>query len=201
MRAGDRVWAGLGWSTILPTLDFETYSEAGYEWDSIKCKWRSLLGLGDQNRGLPAVGARNYVCHPSFRPLSLSWDLRDADGLQLWRPIEDFHTPDALLGHVAMGGLLEAWNTGFEWTVWNFYCVPKLGWPVLRLDQMRCAMAKARHFGLPGKLENAGDVMNKFRTPLTAPEIAAMCERKPERVWTPGAVPPGGEAYDDDIPF
>ena len=55
--------------------------------------------------------------------------------------------------HVRDGGLVYAHNAAFEFTIWNTICVPRYGWPALRLEQMRCTMAMALAMGLPGKLE------------------------------------------------
>lgn len=189
--AGAQFVAGIGVATILPDFDFETFSAAGYVWRSELNKWKSLPGLSEQNRGLGAVGVRNYVQHPSFRVLSLAWNLKNGRGPRWWRSELDLipryagHSsncpmiwggggasgyecsltcearshPWELLEYVASGGLIEAWNIGFEYTVWNYYCVPMLGWPVLKQEQCRCAMAKARASAYPGALDNAGTVL------------------------------------------
>lgn len=181
--AGTQFSAGTGLSTLHPTADFETYSEAGYRWRDVPGYWKelkrgpvwepptvklaSLDGIAEQNRGLEVVGVRNYVCHPTFEILSLKWDLLDGKGARFWKPL---YGPEAksyaanvlpvydLLNHVAAGRPLAAWNINFEWTVWNFHCVPVLGWPVLHIEQCYCDMAKARAHALPGKLKHAGKV-------------------------------------------
>jgi len=168
---GSQFLAGLGVATVLPDFDFETYSEAGYVWNGTLRKWESLPGLSDQNRGLGAVGARNYITHPSFRVLSLAWNLKDGRGERWWRPPEledlfpatragDYTNPEELIDYVASGGLIEAFNVGFEYQVWNFHCVPVLGWRApLQQHQCRCAMAKARVSAYPGGLEELGGVL------------------------------------------
>jgi hypothetical protein len=187
VKAGQQFWAGSGYATALPTLDFETYSEAGYRWDAALNKWQSLPGFATTKRGLEVVGTRNYVTHPSFDVLSLSYDLLTDTGERLWLP-EHFDWPTDLFDHIRRGGLLEGWNVGFEWTVWNYFCVPRWGWPPLPFTQLRCAMAKARHHALPGKLEKAGEVVASRRDALTAEQIMAMCTPRPP-------------VEDDDIPF
>lgn len=166
--AGTQYVAGIGVATVLPDFDFETYSEAGSVWNPLLQKWKSLPGLSDQNRGLGAVGTRNYVQHPSFKLLSLAWNLKDGFGIRWWRPdptyVYDFKKPfpryDSnhgahgcaigmgmpcdcanqlhpveLLEYVEVGkGSIEAWGLSFEWQVWNFHCVPVLGWPPLCID-------------------------------------------------------------------
>jgi len=68
--------------------------------------------------------------------------------------------PWALLEHVANGGLLGGWNViGFEWEVWNGYCVPTWGWPELKMEQCRDTQAKAAVSAYPRKLSNAGKVI------------------------------------------
>lgn len=157
LPAGYTLAAGLGVATVLPDFDFETYSEAGYQWDEARQKWRSLPGYGDQNRGLPAVGAAAYTEHPSCEVLSLAYDLKDGRGRRHWRPGDA--PPLDLFLHIAAGRLLEAWNVGFESWVWDNVCVPRLGWLPLPREQLRCAMAKARAFALPGALGKAGEVL------------------------------------------
>lgn len=171
-RVGTQIIAAPSVATVYPDFDCETYSEAGYVYDSTREAWGSLPGLSKQNRGLSAVGMRNYVTHPSFRVTSWSWNLKDGRGERWWRPnpwaefgakIADLHPLlcdiDELIQHVKTGAMLEAFNAGFEWTVWNFYHVPKFGWPSLDLDQLRCCMAKARAAAYPGALAAVGDVL------------------------------------------
>jgi DNA polymerase len=164
LRAGAIFPAGPGVAVAVPTLDFETFSAAGYLWVPELQRWKSLPGLSDQNRGLGTVGVVNYVRHPTFDVLSLAYDLLDDKGTRRWHPVVHpdwglVDEPHDLLAYIAAGGLLEAWNVGFELRVWNEHCVPKFGWPALRPEQLRCAMAKARSHALPGKLANTGMVL------------------------------------------
>ena len=140
----------------LPTLDFETYSEAGQVWDAVACKWRGPAGAPKGQRGLGVVGAANYARHPTTEVLSASYDL--GQGLRRWRP--GAPPPFDLFAHVAAGGRLEAWNSAFEWWIWNEVCARRYGWPPLPLEQLRCAMAKSRAHALPGKLELVSDVLD-----------------------------------------
>lgn len=186
-QVGAQFAADIGLATVLPDFDFETYSEAGYRWDDELQKWKSLPGLSAQNRGLGAVGTRNYVQHPSFRVLSLAWDLKDGKGKRWWRPDPNYDREDIarqypqytsetaylhpveLLEYVASGAPIEAWGASFEWQVWNFYCVPVLGWPPLCIDaegnpplyqsQIHDCMAKSRVSAYPAALNDAGNVL------------------------------------------
>jgi DNA polymerase len=139
----------------LPAFDFETYSSAGYYWSPAELKWRSVVR---SNHGLPAVGATVYTEHLSAEVLSLAYNLQDGGGPQLWIP--EMPPPAPLFAHIAAGGILEAWNSMFEFLVWTNICTPRMGWPVLPLGQLRCAMSKARTYSLPGGLEKVGDILD-----------------------------------------
>lgn len=57
--------------------------------------------------------------------------------------------------HVEAGGLVYAHNAAFEIAVWNEILVPRYGWPLLKIEQMRCTMAMSYAMAMPGGLENA----------------------------------------------
>ncbi len=151
-----------------PSLDFETYSEAGFQ--QVERQWVTPGGKhrcetvwtgtepGSKKTGLPLVGARNYIDHPTFEILCAAYDMRRGDGVQLWLP--GCPPPQDLLDHVAAGGLLTAWNSLFEWTCWQLHCTVRYGWPDLRLDQMRCSMARAAANGYPRGLDDCGPVLD-----------------------------------------
>jgi DNA polymerase len=137
-------------------MDFETYSEAGYD-IGLKVK-----GIGPQGKGgLGAVGTPVYAAHPSAEVLCLYYDLKDGKGRRPWLP----GTPDPhdLLQHVAAGGRIEGWNVTFEFWIWNMVCVRRYGWPPLAIEQCYCAMAKARRYSLPAALDKAAAVLNTPR--------------------------------------
>ena len=121
-------------------IDFETYSEAGYEYTD--GKWRSIV---KNKSGIAAVGADVYTEHPSARVLCMAY------GDSMWLPC--MPPPQRLFDYIASGGVVEAHNARFEYLVWNNVCVYKYGWPPLPLESLRCSMAKARGFGLPGSLD------------------------------------------------
>lgn len=202
---GTRYRAMHGVATILPDQDFETYSEGGYQWNEVEQKWEGLHYAGKTKRGLSVVGTYNYVLHPSFRIIQHAYNLKNGDGARIWRP--GMPDPTDLFNWVktykfqqpldCTDGLLEAWNTFFEATVWNLYCVPKLGWPPLYLDQMRCCMAKAAIAGYPRGLDNAGPVLKlvnlkdaegkKLISKLTVPRNPT--KKNPQKFWTPETAP------------
>lgn len=156
LPAGTKLRAGLGTATILADFDFETYSEAGFYFD--ESAQRYLPPPNSKVKGLPTIGVAAYAMHPSTEIISMAYDLKDGRGKRIWKPGEP--PPIDLFLHIRNGGLLEAWNSPFEWWVWNFACTRRYGWPELPLHQMRDAAAKARAFALPSSLGNAGEVMN-----------------------------------------
>ena len=153
---GTELNAGLGTSTIIADIDFETYSEAGFTWNKTNERWEPPHGASI--KGLPTVGTAVYSEHPTTELLSMAYDLKDGKGKRLWRP--GCALPDDLCNHIKLGRLVEAWNMPFERWLWDKVCVSKYGWPKLPPHQLRCAMAKARAFGLPGGLDAAGNVMD-----------------------------------------
>lgn len=142
----------------LPSIDFETYSEAGYVWNSDEQKWECLPGASQNKKGLGVVGSVVYAEHPSTEVLCAYYDMRDGQGEQLWMP--SMPPPRVLLDYVSGGGLIEAFGVQFEYQIWNKVCCKKYGWPALKLAQLRCAQAKARAFGYPGKMKYTGPAMH-----------------------------------------
>jgi DNA polymerase len=155
LPAGTRLVAGRGYSTVMPDMDFETYSEAGCAWDEEKGRW---YGTGSQGaKGITSVGLQAYAEHPTTEVLCLAYNLKDGRGERLWTPGQP--PPQDLFDHIAANGLLEAWNSGFEGRIWQHVCVEKMGWPPLPTRQLRCAMAKSRANCMPGKLKKAAPVL------------------------------------------
>src|ERR1700747_2449551 len=161
LPAGTELHAGMGAATVMPDLDFETYSEAGQVWNEATQKWETLPGAS--KKGISAVGAAAYAEHPSTEVLSLYYDLKDGKGRRFWCP--GMPDPDDLLVRVSVYteypplGPIEAWNVAFERWIWNKFCVQKYGWPPLPIEATRCAMAKSRASCYPGALDKAGQVM------------------------------------------
>lgn len=155
---GTTLIAGLTHSTVIADFDFETYSSAGFVWEGEAQSWGCLPGAN--RKGLSIVGAARYAEHPDTEVLCLAFDLKRGQGRQLWRAGDPIDILKPLFDHIRHGFLLEAWNVGFEYWIWKKVCEKKMGWPYLHPGQLRCAMAKARAFALPGKLDAAGKVLN-----------------------------------------
>lgn len=144
---------GMGVSTVRPSMDFETYSEAGFVVANGKVKG---AGSGNTN-GLGLVGTGVYAEHPSTEVLCLYYDLKDGNGRQGWWP--GMPAPAPLLHYIANGGEFEAFNSTFEFFIWNFVCVRKYGWPPMQIEQCHCVMSMSRRWGLPGSLANASKAL------------------------------------------
>lgn len=154
MLAGTKLPAGHGFSELLPCIDFETYSEAGYQWNAERGKWERLPGASQY--GIAAVGSTVYAQHPSTEVLMLAYDLKDGKGPRQWLP--GMTLPQDLFDHFASGGIAEAVDDKFEYEIWTYVCVRKMGWPPIHRRQLRDAAAKALAWGLPRSLGNMARV-------------------------------------------
>lgn len=167
--------------------------------------WDSPPGVADAKRGLKCCGTRNYVRHPSFDVLCYAYDLKDGLGRRRWRPVDglvkypwrDPRQPLDLLDYVRDGGIIESWNVAFEWNVWQFHCVPRWGWPELKVEQLRCCAAKSRASAFPGALEDAATVL-RLKTQKDMEGSAVMkkltkpknpTKKSPATRWTRAEVP------------
>ena len=144
-----------GFSTVRAEMDFETYSEAGFNFDEDAGRFK---GLGASKKGLSAVGAAVYAQHASTEVLCLAYNLKDGLGPRLWLPGEP--PPHDLIAHFQSGGLVEAHHSFFEYCIWNFVCVRKLGWPAISHTQLRCSMSKAASFALPMSLDKLSEAID-----------------------------------------
>ena len=110
---------------------------------------------------LPEVGLDKYANDPSTEVLCIAWGNKP-DNVHVatplsWKALQPLNT---LLEHVRNGGKIAAWNAMFEYTIWNCVCVPKYGWPPLKLEQCIDTMAVAAASNIPQGLEDAGDFLD-----------------------------------------
>lgn len=172
-------------STVLPSIDFETYSEVAYTLDEDAGK---VKGRGSQSKGgLPVSGTPAYAEHPSTEILCLYYNMKDGRGPQAYIPGLTAEPVD-LLDYIANGGHVEAFNITFEWWIWNMIGARRHGWPPLDLEQCHCVMARSRRFGIPGSLAGAAEALGvegkddrgkKLLTKLTRPHT----KTKHRREW------------------
>lgn len=115
---------------------------------------------------LKTAGVHRYAEHPSTR----IWGCRYWIGskyakpqiheMKQWRP--GWADPADLLTHVAVGGLVVAHNAAFERTIWNVtlrnnYALKH--WPLLRIEQQDCTLARCAAIAIPGGLDIASQVL------------------------------------------
>lgn len=143
-----------------PTLDLESYSEAGYVWTGPSEKYplgRWVPPAGAKMAGIAAVGSAAYAEHPTTEVLCASYDLADGLGVRRWLPGRPM--PIDLQTHLELGGTLEFHKADFEVGMWAAQLVVKHGWMPLPAGAARCSMAKAHVAQYPGALGNLGSVL------------------------------------------
>lgn len=155
-----RITLGPFYALALPTMDFETYSEAGYVWNprgkqiaktgEWLGKWEKLGPKG----GLSDVGGWAYAAHHSTEVITLSYDLLDGFGVRRWNPY--LPPPMDLIEYLQSGGLIEAHNAQFEYAICTYVCAAKYGWPPVNILQFRDSAAKSASWALPRSLEGVG---------------------------------------------
>jgi DNA polymerase bacteriophage-type len=106
---------------------------------------------------LPDVGLDIYANDPTTEVLCIAFGTTpDNVIVKKPKPIEYWD----LLLHVREGGKIQAWNAMFEYAIWNCVCVPKYGWPPLKLEQCIDTMAIAAANNVPQSLDDAGNFMD-----------------------------------------
>jgi len=135
---------------------------------SIDFETRSIIDLTD--RGLDV-----YANDPSTEVLCVAFGT-SPNAIGLYVPSRK--TPGALVEHVANGGKIQAWNAMFEYAIWNCVCVPKYGWPVLKLSQCIDSMAIAAANNIPQSLGDAALFMDAThkKDPIGAKLIQKLCK-------------------------
>lgn len=128
----------------IASLDFESRSKVNLKtegaWRYSRCPSTEVLTASFRLPGMAAV------VHSHRGPyLNAPWS--NADQLQ------------ALLDHVRRGGKIRGWNVMFEFLIWNHVCMPKYGWPELKLEQLVDTMACAAAHNLPQSLEKCGEAL------------------------------------------
>lgn len=103
------------------------------------------------------LGVERYSKDPECDVLTLSYRFPGHEIFR-WNKLSA-GAPHALLAHVANGGLIRGWNVMFEWHIWNNVCVPKHGWPELKLEQCIDTMAQAAAQNMPQALGKCADAM------------------------------------------
>ena len=141
---------------MIYSIDFETRSKAN----------------------LPDVGLDIYANDPSTEVLCIAFG-NSQDTVKVKKP-QNPSTNELwpLMQHVSKGGKIQAWNAMFEYAIWNCVCVPKYGWPELKLDQVIDSMAIAAANNIPQSLDDAGSFMDSShkKDPIGAKLIQKLCK-------------------------
>lgn len=174
------------------TVDFETYSEAGLKWSEAEGRFKRIVS---NKGGLQLVGAWAYAEHPSTEVLSLAYDFMDGRGCFLWVP--GMPLPQELFDYVHNVGPLNAWNSFFEYCIWNLCAVPKYGFPPIETWMTFDDAALSRAAGLPPDLNSASNLVGASVTKDKAGHAVMMklCQPKkptkkdPAIRYTPQAYP------------
>ena len=144
---------------------------------SIDFETRSTIDLADQ-------GLDIYANDPSTEVLCIAFGT-SPDHIHLannQQEVPSLSMPRfslaALLGHVEDGGKIQAWNAMFEYAIWNCVCVPKYGWPPLKLEQCIDTMAIAAANNIPQSLDDAGAFLDsKYqKDPIGKRLIQKLCK-------------------------
>jgi DNA polymerase len=118
---------------------------------SIDFETRSHIELKDQ-------GLDIYANDPTTEVLCMAYGINPQD-VDICNPKDKFlYNP--VIAHVEQGGKIQAWNAMFEYAIWNCVCVPKYGWPPLKLSQCIDTMAIAAANNIPQSLDDAGVFMD-----------------------------------------
>ena len=108
---------------------------------------------------LPDVGLDIYANDPTTEVLCIAMGTTP-ENVQVRAPDDYQLGLDEVLDHVREGGKIQAWNAMFEYAIWNCVCVPKYGWPVLKLEQVIDSMAIAAANNIPQSLDEAGNFLD-----------------------------------------
>ena len=112
---------------------------------------RSTIDLADQ-------GLDIYANDPTTEVLCIAFGT-SPQNVQVCQGNTVVRTAE-LLDHVRNGGKIQAWNVIFEYAIWNCVCVPKYGWPELKLSQVIDSMAIAAANNVPQSLGDAAIFMD-----------------------------------------
>lgn len=100
---------------------------------------------------LPKVGAKVYAEDDTSEVMCLV--ARTDKGRFTWHFRECPTKLERLYDLFIRGDQIAAWNAPFEYHVWNSVMVRLFDAPPLKIEQMRCTMARAYAMSLPGALE------------------------------------------------
>lgn len=142
---------------------------------SIDFETRSAIDLTEQ-------GLDIYANDPTTEVLCIAFGTAPTN-IGVYDPKRQ--SPGTLLKHVKNGGKIQAWNAMFEYAIWNCVCVPKYGWPPLKLEQCIDSMAIAAANNVPQSLGDAAIFMDAQHKKDTRGRylIQKLCKPKKDGTW------------------
>jgi DNA polymerase len=127
---------------------------------SIDFETRSAIDLVDQGLDIYANDDTTEVLCIAFGNTPDNVTVGSPYKIEVASPHQGTYGSHGLLKHVADGGKIQAWNAMFEYAIWNCVCVPKYGWPPLKLEQCIDSMAIAAANNVPQSLGDAAIFMD-----------------------------------------
>ena len=143
---------------------------------------------------LKKTGLDRYVRHKHTSITKLGWAIAD-DPISVFSPGD--RDPHLLLDHIENGGMLDAWNAPFEIGVWH-HVIPRQfpHWPIPRVEQFNCTMARAQVLSLPASLEQCAIAVNVEHRKDRAGYNVMMRTCRPTKAWRENPV--GEPVWEED---
>jgi len=102
-------------------------------------------------------GACVYAQHPSTEILMVSFSINKKK-VYNWNPFTSKQkAPHILLAMVKIGYMVRAFNSEFEYWIWNEVGTRQFGWPELPIEQFYDVMAMSCAMAFPASLEKSGE--------------------------------------------
>lgn len=134
-------------------------------------------------------GLGRYLDDTSTRAYCFTFRLPGMTTTDLWEDRQP--VPNAIVRHLARGGLFCAQNAAFDFWIWNTVLRRQPGYsalPEISMGQVRCSAFRARYNGLPGSLEGACRAMGlPIQKDMEGSEAMKQIMTHPE--WTPATHP------------
>ena len=127
-----------------------------------------MLGIDFETRSecdIKTAGAWKYACDPTTEVQCLAFCIADGPVKILSKdeltknPINLNKDGQELLLEVIKGTPVRAFNSFFEFAIWENILVKRYGWPKIPISQWRCTMSKALAHSLPRSLANVSSVL------------------------------------------
>lgn len=96
--------------------------------------------------------------------------------------------PPEIIEHVKAGGKVVAHNAAFEWHIWNNVMRPRWNWPVLKVSQLECTMARAYAMAMPGSLKMLAEALGVSSRKDMGGHALMMKMAKPRKIHDDGRI-------------